>query len=958
MNDIEQSPKNVVNAQEEEEEEILSIPSEGITNLNSEEQNEKIKCDFIIKQVIGEGTFATVRLAINKQTGEQVALKIMDINKIQKEDRIRIEREIKVLKNLRHPNIVHLYSVEQIEDIIYLVTEYVKGKELFDYIVMKKKLSENESCLFYQQIISGIEYLHKLKYVHRDIKPENLLINEETKELKIVDFGLSNVYNNSNKFLLESACGSPSYAAPEMLNGEKYRAPPVDIWSSGIVLYAMLCGYLPFEDDDNDILYDKICKGKFTIPNHVSEKARDLLNKILVTDPKKRLTIYQIKNHPWFSLYNNKGKLMMNEGLLLTKYVVPVDEDVVSSMNKKFNISEEKIRISILSNKHDNISTIYYLLLYKKIRNKKKSVADLKGELFKKYCDNKNNLFEKYDKDLNKVIEERKNGYLYNFQNPVQPKDLSTNLTEIKKKINSLIEENENNNKLISAKKLRFFSPESINGLNRINKLNSFREWNKSEKKNVTKKIMKFKTNLNAFKPKYNAIIKEKDIKIIHKNEKKKNNEKVNKEQNEVKIIKIEKEGIKTKEQKDEKESNDKNTFNINKVSKEQKLEKNDKFEEKKEEKEKENGNGNINIEENSEHRNLIKHREKKVHYEKKIKKKIIHNKDHRINSEKVQYSKVKKIVKNKNDIENVKPSFNYKNIKIKRPMKSQSIYLEEENNFKRHKIKYKVYKTPIKENKKLGINSKLFKPLDKTKVYELTERIEKKERMLNQTGDTFPKVNKDIVLSENISQKSKKKIKMNNEYEKKEIRVKKGENKRKLISFRSNNNFSKDLSHKILDNSKSQLKDISYNINDKFRLTKFLQYNQQNLSKLEMPSSIYNSYSKLDDYSMVISDCYEPFDLNFIYIKPRKILKDDLYNLLNKYKIKYKNIGNSKLEINFIKENASLCAKIDKFKITKDNKDGNSNNKIIVSVIKLRKLNQSYPHKIKVFEKIFNNLI
>ena len=182
---------------------------------------------------------------------------------------------------------------------------------------MKKKLSENESCLFFQQIISGIEYLHKIKYVHRDIKPENLLINEQTKELKIVDFGLSNIFTNPNKTLLSSACGSPSYAAPEMLNGEKYRAPPVDIWSSGIVLYAMICGYLPFEDDDNDILYDKICKGKFTIPNHVSEKARDLLNKILVTDPKKRLTIYQIKNHPWFSLYNDKGKLMISDGLIL-----------------------------------------------------------------------------------------------------------------------------------------------------------------------------------------------------------------------------------------------------------------------------------------------------------------------------------------------------------------------------------------------------------------------------------------------------------------------------------------------------------------------------------------------------------------------------------------------------------------------------------------------------------------
>ena len=167
------------NKEPEEEEEILSIPPEDVTNINTPEQKEKVMCDFIIKQVIGEGTFATVRLAVNKQTGEQVAIKIMEKNKIvQKEDRVRIDREIKVLKNLRHPNIVHLYSVIQTEEKIYLIMEYVKGKELFDYIVMKKKLSENEACLFYQQIISGIEYLHKIKYVHRDIKPENLLINE------------------------------------------------------------------------------------------------------------------------------------------------------------------------------------------------------------------------------------------------------------------------------------------------------------------------------------------------------------------------------------------------------------------------------------------------------------------------------------------------------------------------------------------------------------------------------------------------------------------------------------------------------------------------------------------------------------------------------------------------------------------------------------------------------------
>ena len=520
MSDTEQSPQKESNDVEEDEE-ILSIPPEDMVDINDPDQKDKIMCDFIIKQVIGEGTFATVRLAVNKQTGEQVAIKIMEKSKIvQAEDKTRIEREIKVLKNLRHPNIVHLYSVIQTDEKIYLITEYVKGKELFDYIVMKKKLSENESCLFFQQIISGIEYLHKLKYVHRDIKPENLLINEETKELKIVDFGLSNIANNPSKDLLKSACGSPSYAAPEMLNGEKYRAPPVDIWSCGIVLYAMICGYLPFEDDDNDALYDKICKGKFVIPNHVSEKARDLLNKILVTDPKKRFTINQIKSHPWFSTYNEKGKLMVREGLLLSKYVVPIDEDVVSSMSTKYNLSDEKIRISILTNKHDDIATIYYLLLHKKIRNKKKTVADIKGNLFRKYLDNKSNLLEAYDKDMNKVLEERKGGYTYELESFKSSRVLSYNLSNSQSKAD--INENNNNKtgrkNLDNSKRVRFMSPENKN----INKENGIKEKNKTEKKKATKKYTKFKTNNIILKSKFSPPLKDKN----EVNEIKQNNDK------------------------------------------------------------------------------------------------------------------------------------------------------------------------------------------------------------------------------------------------------------------------------------------------------------------------------------------------------------------------------------------------------------------------------------------------
>ena len=402
------------------EEEIISIPSEDYSNVKDKELKEKISCDFIIKEKIGEGTFSTVKLAINRQTGEKVAIKIMEKSKmVYEEDKNRLEREIEVLKILRHPNLIHLYSVLKKDDTIYLIMKYIKGIELFDYIVNKTKLTEKEACMFFQQIISGIEYLHKIKYIHRDIKPENILINEDTKELIIVDFGLCNSYSNSNKDLLTSACGSPSYAAPEMLNGEKYRGPPVDIWSCGVVLYAMLCGYLPFEDEDNnnDALYDKICEGKFEIPNYISEKARDLLNKILTTDPKKRLTIYQIKNHPWFSIYDNKGKLMTNDGLILSKIIIPIDEEIVATISKKFNLTEELIRISILSNKHDNISTLYYLFLNKKLNNKKKSEADIKSNLFRKYCQNKNNWLEYYDNDINKVIKARKDGYKNNLLN-------------------------------------------------------------------------------------------------------------------------------------------------------------------------------------------------------------------------------------------------------------------------------------------------------------------------------------------------------------------------------------------------------------------------------------------------------------------------------------------------------------------------------------------------------------
>ena len=391
----------------DEYEEIISIPYKPI--INSDKHFTTI-CDFIIKEEIGEGTFGHVKLAINSQTGEKVAIKIMEKNKIfLNEDKERIEREIKILKLVRHPNLIHLYTVLQTKENLYLIMEYAKGTELFEYIIKNKKIDELTACCFYQQLISGIEYLHKNDIVHRDIKLENLIINPKTKELKIVDFGLSNIFSNKNNQLLSTSCGSPSYASPEMLCGKDYKATPVDIWSSGIVLYAMVCGYLPFKDDNNEILFEKIKNGKFCIPKFISENLKNLLKKILVTDPEKRINIKQIKKHPWFNIYNNNGKITYYEGLFINKYIIPIDEKITKKIAEKIGISEESIITSITMNKHNDISTLYYLFLYKKINSSSyyKSVADLKSDLFKKYVKDKVNLLSNYNHDFQAIINKK-----------------------------------------------------------------------------------------------------------------------------------------------------------------------------------------------------------------------------------------------------------------------------------------------------------------------------------------------------------------------------------------------------------------------------------------------------------------------------------------------------------------------------------------------------------------------
>ena len=358
---------------------------------------------FVLSQKLGQGTFGIVVLATHQITGEKVAVKILEKERIlQEADKTRIEREIKILKNMRHNNIVHLYDIKETPSSLYIIMEYISGKELFEYIISKKRLSELEACNFYQQLISGIEYLGKIRVVHRDLKPENLLLDEQ-KNIKIVDFGLSNIYPNNE--LLRTACGSPCYAAPEMINGEPYVGLRVDIWSSGIVLFAMLCGYLPFEDADNEILYKKITSGKFKSPKFLSDYCKDFLNRILNVNPDKRYTIEQIKNHPWFNIIN--PKINMSEGLLLHVYIVPIDDKIIAEMVNNLKFNEEEVRANLIANNHNHTTTTYYLLLEKKLREGQKSICDMKSKEFSDYLKNPANLLSTYGYNLSLIIQLR-----------------------------------------------------------------------------------------------------------------------------------------------------------------------------------------------------------------------------------------------------------------------------------------------------------------------------------------------------------------------------------------------------------------------------------------------------------------------------------------------------------------------------------------------------------------------
>ncbi|XP_022768515.1 CBL-interacting serine/threonine-protein kinase 8-like isoform X5 [Durio zibethinus] len=263
---------------------------------------------YEIGRTIGEGTFAKVKFAQNTETGESVAMKVLDRSTIIKHKMVdQIKREISIMKLVRHPYVVRLHEVIASRTKIYIILEFITGGELFDKIADGKlvimqihngRLSEAEARRYFQQLIDGVEYCHSKGVYHRDLKPENLLL-DSLGNLKISDFGLS-ALPEQGVSLLRTTCGTPNYVAPEVLSHKGYDGAVADVWSCGVILYVLMAGYLPFDELDLTTLYSKIERAEFSCPSWFPVGAKSLIHRILDPNPQTRITIEEIRSDEWF----------------------------------------------------------------------------------------------------------------------------------------------------------------------------------------------------------------------------------------------------------------------------------------------------------------------------------------------------------------------------------------------------------------------------------------------------------------------------------------------------------------------------------------------------------------------------------------------------------------------------------------------------------------------------------
>lgn len=255
---------------------------------------------YDLEKTIGQGHFAIVKSARHIFSGERVAIKIIDKLKLDRVSQEHLFQEVKCMKLVQHPNVVRLYEVVDTPSKLYLILEFGDGGDMYDYIMKHSNgLSESRAKVYFKQIVKAIKYCHDLRVVHRDLKPENVVFFQQTGQVKLTDFGFSNVFEPENKLL--TSCGSLAYSAPEILLGDSYYAPPVDVWSLGVILYMLVTGRAPFQEASDSETLTMILDCKYYLPEYLSSECSDLISRMIVREPVKRIKLDVIYKHEWLN---------------------------------------------------------------------------------------------------------------------------------------------------------------------------------------------------------------------------------------------------------------------------------------------------------------------------------------------------------------------------------------------------------------------------------------------------------------------------------------------------------------------------------------------------------------------------------------------------------------------------------------------------------------------------------
>ncbi|NXI30613.1 SNRK kinase, partial [Sterrhoptilus dennistouni] len=330
----------------------------------------KIAGLYDLDKTLGRGHFAVVKLARHVFTGEKVAVKVIDKTKLDTLATGHLFQEVRCMKLVQHPNIVRLYEVIDTQTKLYLILELGDGGDMFDYIMKHEEgLNEDLAKKYFAQIVHAISYCHKLHVVHRDLKPENVVFFEKQGLVKLTDFGFSNKFQPGKK--LTTSCGSLAYSAPEILLGDEYDAPAVDIWSLGVILFMLVCGQPPFQEANDSETLTMIMDCKYTVPPHVSKECKDLITRMLQRDPKRRASLEEIENHAWLQGVDPSPATKYNIPLVSYKNLSEEEHNSIIQRMVLGDIADRDTIVEALeTNKYNHITATYFLLAERILREK------------------------------------------------------------------------------------------------------------------------------------------------------------------------------------------------------------------------------------------------------------------------------------------------------------------------------------------------------------------------------------------------------------------------------------------------------------------------------------------------------------------------------------------------------------------------------------------------------------